>query len=97
MSGTELVRTVRWSEKDALNAQIPIIMITDAAETDIVVEARNAGIHEFLRKPVVPRDLYERIKKTILQPRPFISVKTYRGPDRRWIDRAAPAGAGAVA
>jgi len=72
-------------------------MITAATEHQLVIEARNAGVHEFVCKPLVPRDLFDRIRKTILHPRPFISVETYRGPDRRWIDREAPASAGRAA
>jgi PleD family two-component response regulator len=97
LNGIEFVRMVRWSEETGLNPEVPIIMITETAEHSVVLEARNAGVHEFLCKPLVPRDLFDRIRKTIRSPRPFISVESYRGPDRRWMDREAPAGSGQAA
>lgn len=86
-NGVELVRTVRWSEETEINPRIPIIMISQFAEQSVVVEARNAGVHEFLTKPVSPQVLYDRIRATILHPREFIDTKSYRGPDRRWMKR----------
>lgn len=88
LNGIELVRKIRWAdESDTLNARIPIIMISQFAHQAVVVEARNAGVHEFLTKPVSPQLLYERIRATVLQPREFIVVENYRGPDRRWMKR----------
>jgi two-component system, chemotaxis family, chemotaxis protein CheY len=88
LNGIEFVRKIRWAEEaDALNARIPIIMVSQFAHQAVVVEARNAGVHEFLTKPVSPQLLYERIRATILQPREFIVAENYRGPDRRWMKR----------
>ena len=50
---------------------------------DIVVTARDAGITEFLTKPISAKALYERILNVVANPRPFIKTKTYFGPDRR--------------
>ncbi len=97
LNGIEFVRMIRWSEEAGLNPEVPIIMITDATEHRLVIEARNAGVHEFLCKPLVPCDLYDRIRKTIKYPRKFIAVDSYRGPDRRWMEREAPASSGQAA
>ena len=52
-------------------------------ETHRVLEARDAGITEFLAKPVSARGLYQRITMVIERPRQFIKTRTYTGPDRR--------------
>lgn len=93
IGGVELVRSIRWDESGDLNPEVPIIMISKHTETEVIIQARNAGIHEFVVKPVSPKDLYRRIVFTLLNPRPFIRVDSYRGPDRRWMkDEAGPGG-----
>jgi CheY-like chemotaxis protein len=88
MNGAELVRQIRWSDDEKLNAQLPIIMISSFTEKAVVLAARNAGIHEFVGKPIIPTELFKRIRATIDSPREFIVTDDYRGPDRRWIDRS---------
>ena len=46
-----------------------------------VVAARDAGITEFLAKPISAKALYERILNVVANPRPFVKTKTYFGPD----------------
>ena len=48
-----------------------------------MAEARDAGVNEFLAKPVTARSLIHRINLVIEHPRPFIRCSTYFGPDRR--------------
>src|SRR6202162_4267871 len=62
---------------------VPIIMLTGHSEKKRVVSARNAGVTEFLAKPISAKALYERIFNVVANPRPFIKTKTYVGPDRR--------------
>ena len=45
--------------------------------------ARDAGVTEFLAKPISAKGLYQRILNVVANPRPFIKTKTYFGPDRR--------------
>ena len=87
MNGAEFVRNVRWSEDEGINAEMPIIMISMFTEKAVVLAARNAGVHEFVSKPIVPNELYKRIRSTLESPREFIVTDDYRGPDRRWIPR----------
>ena len=58
-------------------------MLTGHSEKARVVGARDAGVTEFLVKPISAKALYERIFNVIANPRPFIKTKTYFGPDRR--------------
>ena len=48
-----------------------------------MVAARDAGVTEFLAKPISAKGLYQRIVNVLANPRPSIKTKTYFGPDRR--------------
>jgi two-component system chemotaxis response regulator CheY len=80
--GLELTQMIRQQGVNA-NPYVPIIMLTGHSEKTRVVGARDAGITEFLAKPISATALYERILNLVANPRPFIKTKTYLGPDRR--------------
>ena len=80
--GLELAQMIRQPGANA-NPYVPIIMLTGHAEKKRVVGARDAGITEFLAKPISAKALYQRIFNIVANPRPFIKTKTYFGPDRR--------------
>ena len=80
--GLELAQMIRQPGANA-NPYVPIIMLTGHSEKKRVVSARDAGITEFLTKPISAKALYERILNVVANPRPFIKTKTYFGPDRR--------------
>lgn len=80
--GIEFTRMVRNSD-DSPNRYVPIIMLTGHAELSWVKKARDAGIHEFLAKPVSAKKLYAKISSIIENPRQFIRTDDYFGPDRR--------------
>ncbi len=82
LDGLELVRMVRTGS-DSPNPYIPILMITGHSELHRVEEARDAGVNEFLVKPVSAKSLYARVATVVLRPRPFVRSRTYFGPDRR--------------
>jgi CheY-like chemotaxis protein len=65
------------------NPYVPIIMLTGHSEKKRVVSARDAGITEFMAKPISAKALYQRILNVVANPRPFIKTKSYFGPDRR--------------
>jgi len=58
-------------------------MLTGHSEKRRVTVARDAGVTEFLAKPISAKGLYQRIMNVVASPRPFIKTKTYFGPDRR--------------
>jgi two-component system, chemotaxis family, chemotaxis protein CheY len=62
---------------------VPIIMLTGHSEKKRVTAARDAGVTEFLAKPISAKSLYERVLNIVVNPRPFIRAKGYFGPDRR--------------
>ena len=80
--GLALVRRIRTG-KDSLFPQAPIIMVTAYGETQRVFQALDAGMSEYLVKPVSPSLLYTRIVNAIENARPFIRSKAYTGPCRR--------------
>jgi CheY-like chemotaxis protein len=82
MDGLELTRHVRNDEKSP-NPFVPIIMITGHTERYRVEAARDAGVTEFLAKPVTAHNLFARITEILERPRAFVRCESYFGPDRR--------------
>ncbi len=82
MDGVEFTRMVR-NNSGSPNPYVPIIMMTGHSELDHVSMARDAGIHEYVTKPVSPKALFSRITSVIEHPRAFVRNTTYFGPDRR--------------
>ena len=82
IDGLELAQMIRQPGANA-NPYVPIIMLTGHSGKKRVISARDAGITEFLAKPISAKALYQRIFNVVANPRPFIKTKTYFGPDRR--------------
>ncbi len=82
LDGLDFIRLMRTG-KDSPNPEVPIIMLTAHAEPSRVKEARDAGVNEFLKKPVTAAELHQKITRIVEQPRPFIRTETYIGPCRR--------------
>lgn len=80
--GLELTQMIRQPGANA-NPYVPIIMLSAHSEKKRIVTARDAGVTEFLVKPISAKALYERIVNVVANPRPFIKTSTYFGPDRR--------------
>ncbi|MBT5459160.1 MAG: response regulator [Rhodospirillaceae bacterium] len=91
LDGLDFVRLVRTA-KDSPNPYVPIIMLSGYTEYRRVTEARDAGINEFLAKPISAKSLYLRFASIIDNPRPFIRTKSYFGPDRRRQNLGPPRG-----
>ncbi|MBT6094337.1 MAG: response regulator [Rhodospirillaceae bacterium] len=82
LDGIDLIRMIRTGS-DTQDAFIPIIMLTGYTEVARVQEARDAGVTEFLAKPISSLALYHRMVQIIEKPRYFIQGGRYTGPDRR--------------
>lgn len=82
MTGIELTRHLRL-DPNSPNRYLPIIIMTGHTELPLVLEARDAGVTEFLAKPMTVRSLYQRLVSVIERPRPFVRSSDYFGPDRR--------------
>jgi len=91
LDGIDFVKLVRTA-KDSPNPYVPIIMLSGYTEYRRVVAARDAGVNEFLAKPISAKALYQRFAAIIENPRPFIRTKMYFGPDRRRQNLGPPRG-----
>lgn len=90
LDGVELTRKIRTDPRSP-NPFLPIIMMTGYADKVHVEEARDAGVTEFLVKPITAQGVIDRIKAVIFHARPFVRTKDYFGPHRRGIDDEAAA------
>ena len=82
MDGIAFTRHIRTHESSP-NPFVPIIMITGHTDKQRVEQARDAGVTEFLAKPITARNLYARIAEIVERPRAFVRAEGYFGPDRR--------------
>ena len=82
MDGAELTRRIRSGEGGG-NPFLPIVMISAHAVKEDIEAARDAGVHEFLVKPLSAKALRARLRQIVENPRPFIRSSDYYGPDRR--------------
>lgn len=81
LDGLQFVRALRRSNMAC--RQAPVIVVTAEATAAAIVASRNAGVHEFLRKPFTTRDLVRRLEAVCLRSRDWIEAMNYIGPDRR--------------
>jgi len=89
MDGIEFTRQIRTAPTSP-NPFVPIIMITGHTETHRVHAARDAGITEFIVKPITLKNLSARLVEILERPRPFVRAGGYVGPDRRRKKRTEP-------
>lgn len=67
-SGIELARRLK---KDALTAEIPIIMLTAKGEEDHKIQGLEAGADDYITKPFSPRELVARLKAVLRRTTPM--------------------------
>ena len=84
--GIALTKMIRTSPESG-KPHVAILMLTALPTLEMVTEARDAGVTEFLIKPFSMADLKRRIVAILNHPRSFIEVSDYFGPDRRRVDR----------
>jgi CheY-like chemotaxis protein len=82
MSGIELVQMIRTSPQTP-NPFVPVIMLTGHTHIDHVRQARDAGVNEFIAKPVSVKTMMSRLVSVIEHPRPYVRTSVYFGPCRR--------------
>ena len=70
LDGLDFVRRLRRS--DMASRQAPVIIVTAEATAGAIVAARDAGAHEFLRKPYTIKDLLRRLEAVSLRSRDWI-------------------------
>jgi FixJ family two-component response regulator len=81
-SGCAFVAEIRHMGDDKIS-QLPIVLISDHPDVAVVRAARDAGVNEILASPVSAKAMEARVLSAIDNPRAFVEVKNYVGPDRR--------------
>jgi CheY-like chemotaxis protein len=79
--GVDFARRIRAAKADY--RFVPIIMLTAFTQLSKVIAARDAGVTEFVAKPVSPKALLDKLISVIDNPRPFVTDEHFVGPDRR--------------
>lgn len=81
LDGAAFTKVLRRSHISA--RYVPVIMVTSQATAGGILAARDAGVHEFLRKPFTVKDLLRRLEAVTLRQRDWVEAVEYVGPDRR--------------
>jgi two-component system, chemotaxis family, chemotaxis protein CheY len=82
MTGLEFARLARTSEESP-NPYVAIVMVTGYTQAEHVRQARDAGVTEFLAKPISANTVLARMTAVIENPRSFVRTPDYFGPCRR--------------
>ncbi|MEK7246508.1 MAG: response regulator [Pseudomonadota bacterium] len=82
VDGIHFLRRVRH-DPNSPNPYLPIVMVTGFADRWHVFAARDAGVNEYVIKPVSAKALLDRIQAVIERPRRFVRIGEFFGPDRR--------------
>ncbi|MBM3565091.1 MAG: response regulator, partial [Alphaproteobacteria bacterium] len=69
------------------NPYLPIIMVTGYADRWHIFQARDAGVNEYVTKPMSAKTMMGRIQAVIERPRRFVRIGKFFGPDRRRQDK----------
>ncbi len=80
--------TKRLRRSDLACRKSPVIMVTGDTTANSIKGARDAGVHEFLRKPFTAGDLLKRVEVIAVKPRDWVEAVQYVGPDRRRFNSA---------
>ena len=83
--GITLTRQVRRGETGG-RVTLPIILVSGSADGEKAAEARDAGVDEFMAKPVTADSLGRRVRSALGHPRQFVRSPAYVGPCRRSIE-----------
>lgn len=82
MGGLEFIKRFRANANNPVRFA-PIIMVTAYAEVEAVARARDAGVTEFMAKPLSAAALQKRIDRVLKDERPYIEISSFIGFDRR--------------
>ena len=79
MDGLTFTQKVRHLSNDTTR-RTPIIMCTGHSEKHHVISARDAGVNQFLTKPVSAGELFDKLVSSVWDERPFVISEDYVGP-----------------
>lgn len=81
-AGVEIALELR-STPNHVNQRSPIVMVSASGDLSTILTARDAGVDEFVVKPMSVRTLAERTSAAVFQRRRFVETESYTGPERR--------------
>lgn len=82
LNGIDFVQRLRHSPSSP-NPFIPVVMLVNNANGQLVLSARDAGVNEVIIKPMNAPDFCARMVAIVDKPRNFVTASTYKGPCRR--------------
>ena len=82
LDGIDFTHLVR-NGTDSPAPFVPIIMVSAYTERNKVFAARDAGVNEFVAKPVSATIISRHLHATLTAPRSFVLTRGFFGPDRR--------------
>ncbi|MBT3306447.1 MAG: response regulator [Alphaproteobacteria bacterium] len=82
LDGISFIKRIRQAPESP-NPYVPIIVCSGNTETQHVLAARDAGMSEYLVKPVSAKSIYTRICSIIEKSQTFVRHGDFFGPDRR--------------
>lgn len=82
MDGLEMTRRLR-RRQTSINPAIPILMVSGKMDAASVKSGIDAGVTDFLVKPLSPAVFRHRIEAIFEKPRETIKTQHYYGPNRR--------------
>jgi two-component system chemotaxis response regulator CheY len=82
MGGLEMMHQLR-RPRSCLKPAIPVLMVSGNMDGPSVIAAIEAGVNEFLGKPLTPAAFRKRLDFMMDNPRPLIKTEQYWGPERR--------------
>ena len=77
-----LVQDIRRLENDPVS-ELPILYLSAMSTQSNIIRARDAGVDEFLSRPVSSNQLMQKLKKVVEAPERFVQTQKYSGPCRR--------------
>lgn len=89
MNGIDFTRYLRGGDLVPC-IDVTVLMVAGDSSKEVVFEARNAGVNEFLVKPISAESLYRRIRNAMINPKSFVQAPGFTGPDRRSLSRPPP-------
>jgi DNA-binding NarL/FixJ family response regulator len=81
-AGIEIVLAIRNPAKSPA-PKVAITVITGLTDKKRVLAMRDAGVNDFIAKPVSADALHKRLARLVDKPQEFVENKAYFGPDRR--------------
>lgn len=82
MDGFEFLRNLRVGLPSP-SRETPTIILSSNADLNSILQARDAGMNEYLVKPISSATLWQRVVSLMNTPRAFVESEVYTGPAPR--------------